>query len=48
MLTASCNEFIQYFKKIYEMFKIDIIKKICIIGNKLVIYLEHVVSNNVI
>lgn len=29
MLTASSNEIIQYYKKFYEMFKVDIVKKIC-------------------
>lgn len=44
MLIAFRNEFIQYFKKIYETFKIDIVKKICMLRNTLVIYLEYMIT----
>lgn len=48
MLTAWSNELIHHLKQFYEMFKIDIVKNIFIRGNMLVIYLEDMVSNNVI
>lgn len=48
MLTAWSNEFIHHLKQFYEMFKIDIVKNIFIRGNMLVIYLEDMVSINVI
>ena len=48
MLTAWSNEFIHHLKQFYEMFKIDIVRKICIRRNMLVIYSEDMVSNNII
>lgn len=46
MFSASINEFI-HFKKCY-VFKINIVKKVCIKRSMLVTYLEHMVRNNVI
>lgn len=48
MHTVSSNVFIQQFKKISSVFKIDIVKMTCTKGNMLVIYLKYMVKNNVI